>query len=63
MAKVEIVGAFINGNAPGTTVEVSDKEAAHLESIGYAHVVKETPKPRSKAKAKAKETETSEEKE
>lgn len=53
MAKVNVrvVGAYVDGNAPGTQINVEEKSAKYLEKIGYAKIVKEAPKPAPKKKA------------
>lgn len=60
--KIEVTGAYIDGNAPGTQIDVEEKSAIHLEKIGYAKIVKETPKKapaKKKPAAKAKEDDKS----
>ncbi|PAE24072.1 hypothetical protein [Bacillus sp. 7894-2] len=62
MAKVKVIGAYVDGHGPGSIVEVNDKTAAYLERIGYGKIqveteqkeAKEEPKSKPKAKAKSK---------
>lgn len=55
--KVKVTGAFVDGNAPDSTVSIEEDSAKYLESIGYVEVQKETKseeKPKSKSKSKSK---------
>lgn len=38
--KVEVLGAYVDGNAPGSTIEIDERSAKHFESIGYVRVIK-----------------------
>lgn len=49
--KIEVVGAYIDGHAPGSKIDVEEKSANHLERIGYAKIVKGEPKPSPRKKA------------
>lgn len=53
--KVKVIGAYVDGSAPGTVISVEEKSANHLVKIGYAEKVAEDPKPKSKAKSKPKQ--------
>jgi hypothetical protein len=58
--KVRVIGAYVDGYAPGNDIELDEKSAAHLEKIGYVKRVeakKQEPKkqvaePESKSKPK-----------
>jgi hypothetical protein len=58
--KIEAVGAYIDGHAPGSEIEVEEDSAKYLESIGYAKVLgtakKSAPK-RKQTQSKAKQGE------
>jgi len=41
--KIEVVGAFIDGNAPGSTIEIDEMSAVQFERIGYARIQSESP--------------------
>jgi hypothetical protein len=57
--KVKVVGAYVDGHAPGSTISIEAKSAEQLEKIGYIRVLQAeakpepTPEPR-KAPAKKK---------
>ena len=54
---VETVGAVIDRNPIGSTIELSEKEAKYFESIGYVRIIEEIkakPKPAKKAKSAPK---------
>lgn len=51
--KVEVTGAYVDGNAPGATINIEDKSAKYLESVGYVKKVEENPKAEPKAEPKA----------
>lgn len=51
--KIEVVGAYVDGHAPGSVIEVEEKSAKQLERVGYAKVVKEAPKAAPKPTPKA----------
>lgn len=62
--KVEVVGGVVDGNSIGSVIEVADKSAKHLASIGYVKIIgkaeagekgKSAPKKVAKAKPKKKE--------
>jgi hypothetical protein len=36
MVSVEVLGAYVGGKGPGSIIEVTAAQAAHLISIGYA---------------------------
>lgn len=40
MAKinVEVVGAYVDGKAPGSTLSIEEKSANHLKSLGYVKI-------------------------
>ena len=44
---VETVGAVIDRNPIGSTIELSEKEAKYFESIGYVRIINEI-KPKAK---------------
>lgn len=51
---VETVGAVIDRKPVGSTIELSEKTAKHLESIGYVRIIGEVkPKPTPAKKASA----------
>ncbi|MEK3887259.1 hypothetical protein [Bacillus sp. FSL K6-3431] len=64
--KVEVTGAVVDGNAPGSTIEIDASSAKALEANGYVRILKEKPKPApvkkesapKKPTAKAKVTKT-----
>lgn len=56
-ARVEVMGAYVDGNAPGTTINVEEKSAKYLESIGYVKRTEEKQKPKPEPKAEKKSTE------
>lgn len=53
--KVEVTGAYVDGSAPGSVIEVEEKSAKYLEKVGYAKVIKE-PQPKSAPKKKPAKT-------
>lgn len=52
-AKIEVLGAVIDGHTKGSTLEVEEKSADYLEKIGYARKLKAAEKPKEKAKPKS----------
>ena len=59
---VETVGAVIDRNPIGSTIELSEKEAKYFESIGYVRIINEIKpkaKPAKKASAPKKPAKTS----
>lgn len=49
---VETVGAVIDRNPIGSTIELSEKTAKYFESIGYVRIINEVkPKPKPSKKA------------
>lgn len=51
---VETIGAVIDRKPIGSTIELSEKTAKHLESIGYVRIIGEVkPKPKPVKKASA----------
>lgn len=58
MAKVtiEVLDAVVDGKGKGEKLSVEEASAKHLESVGYAKVVKAETKTAPKAKPKAKST-------
>lgn len=55
MIKVKTIGAVINGQPIGSTVEMTEAEAEHYAKLGYVENVKEpTPKPVKKESAPKK---------
>ncbi|MBS4195335.1 hypothetical protein [Lederbergia citri] len=56
--KVKTVGAIVNGQPIGSTVEMTKAEAEHYEKLGYVEVVKTTPKSDEKGKSAPKKSET-----
>lgn len=55
--KVEVLDAIVNGHSKGSKIEVEEKDAKHLVSIGYVKEVEQPKKAPAKAKAKEKEPE------
>lgn len=52
--KVEVTGAYVDGSAPGSTIEIDKKSAKHLEAIGYVRKVTEKAAPKKPAKKATK---------
>lgn len=64
--KVEVLGAVVDGNASGSTIEIDARSAKSLEANGYVRILEDKPKsapvkkesapkkPASKAKAETK---------
>jgi hypothetical protein len=50
--KIEVLNAVIDGRTKGNQLEVGEKSAKHLVSIGYAKLVEETAEVKQKPKAK-----------
>lgn len=45
MVNVKVIGAYVNGQGPGSIVSVDEKSAKYLERIGYGEIVEvEEPK-------------------
>lgn len=42
--KVEVLDAVVNGYGKGATIEIDERSATHLQSIGYVKITKEAPK-------------------
>ncbi len=66
--KVEVTGAYVDGQGPGSIVTVDEKVAEHLERNGYGKKVEEPktskteakeeePKPKRRTRKKAKKDE------
>ncbi|MEK4178561.1 hypothetical protein NSQ61_03045 [Aeribacillus sp. FSL K6-1121] len=36
---VEVVGAVVDGNQPGSKIEIDERSAKHLEKIGYVRIL------------------------
>lgn len=36
---VEVVGAVVDGNQPGSKIEIDERSARYLESIGYVRIL------------------------
>lgn len=64
--KVKTVGAIINGQPIGSTIEMTEAEAKHYEKLGYVEIIEEAKpgpvkkesapkKPVNKAKPKSKD--------
>jgi hypothetical protein len=59
--KVKVVGAYVDGHAPGSTISIDKKSAEYLEKVGYIRVLeeekpKEQPKPKEEEKPVPKKT-------
>ena len=50
--KVKTVGAIVNGQPLGSTLELEEDEAKRLEAAGYVEIQAEEPEPKPKAKRK-----------
>jgi len=54
LTKVKVIGAYVDGNGPGSIIELSDKQADHLEKVGYVEKVMEQEKPKPKQNSNQK---------
>jgi hypothetical protein len=52
--KVEVLGAYVDGQGPGSIVSVDEKSAMQLKSIGYVKIVEEPKKAEDSTESKAK---------
>lgn len=41
--KVEVLDAVVDGHGEGATIEIDERSAKHLESIGYVRVKNDAP--------------------
>ncbi|MGE1057866.1 hypothetical protein [Bacillus sp. GMa5/1] len=39
MIKVKVVGGIVDGHGIGSQIEIDEKSAVHLESIGYVEII------------------------
>ncbi|PGU75374.1 hypothetical protein COD68_30705 [Bacillus cereus] len=39
MIKVKVVGGIVDGHGIGSHIEIDEKSAVHLESIGYVEII------------------------
>lgn len=51
--KVKVVGAYVDGHAPGSTISIDKKSAEYLEKVGYIRVLEEE-KPKEQPKEEEK---------
>jgi hypothetical protein len=49
--KVRVTNAVVDGNAHGSVIEINEKSAEHLVSLGYVELVADVPKPKAKAES------------
>jgi hypothetical protein len=49
--KVRVTNAVVDGNAHGSVIEINEKSAKHLVSLGYVELVAEVSKPKAKAES------------
>ncbi len=56
MVKVKVLAAVVDGNRAGAVIDVSEKDAARLERIGYVERVAEPAAPVTKPTARKQPT-------